>query len=74
MITGPGRLLIKTVNSVTATNEPGVYIVNAMITDDSGITEACDYVSRPDDIHGLNPSLRAWLSVNLGKNVPLRQP
>lgn len=51
------------VHGITATAEPGVYIVNCNITDADGETDT-DYCSRPDDPFGINPAIRQWISDN----------
>ena len=52
------------VHSADPSSEDGVFIVRVTITDSDGETYICDYCSRPDDPHGLNPAIRAWLEAN----------
>lgn len=49
---------------IKATTEQGVYVVNCNIMDMYGDTQDCEYVSRPDDSFGLNPTMRQWLADN----------
>ena len=56
-------MVINSVVSVQATERPEVYILTLDITD-RGETYQCQYVSNPDDPHGINPQLRQWLSSN----------
>lgn len=59
-------MLLHQVYSVKATKDALVYIVDADITDSVGDTSRVDYVSRPDDPYGLNPTFRKWLVDNQG--------
>lgn len=70
MISSYGNLSIQSINTVTATEETGVFIVSAMIADHTGHVELCNYVSRPDDPYGLNPGIRAWLETNPHEILP----
>lgn len=70
MITSYGTLTIQSIQAVRATAEPGVFIVSAIIADHTGQAELCNYVSRPDDQHGLNPGIRAWLASNSYEILP----
>lgn len=54
---------LNTVHGITATAESGVYMVNCNITDADGETDT-DYCSRPDDLFGINPAIRQWISDN----------
>lgn len=47
--------------SVTAANEPEVYVLVIDCIDAMGIRGLLNYVSRPDDPYGLNPAIRQWL-------------
>ncbi|MCA1494987.1 hypothetical protein [Sinorhizobium alkalisoli] len=55
---------LNSVSSIKATSERGVFIVHCNITDVHGSTYDTDYCSRPDDMFGLNPTLRRWLAEN----------
>ncbi|AWI60338.1 hypothetical protein [Sinorhizobium fredii] len=55
---------LNNVYSVSATEEEGVYILECNITDMQGDTYDAEYVTRPDDSFGLNPTIRQWLSDN----------
>jgi len=59
--------VLHSVISVTATNEPEVYIVRVELTDVDEVTTIDDYCSRPDDPFGLNPAIRQWLSDHAGE-------
>lgn len=54
------------VTSVTETAEENVYIVLCNITDMCGSTYDTNYATRPDDLFGLNPTIRQWLIDNEG--------
>ena len=54
------------VYSVKATKDALVYLIEADITDNVGESSRVDYVSRPDDPYGLNPTFRQWLTSNEG--------
>jgi len=56
------QMSLNAVSTVTATSEPGVFVVTCNITDIEGNTYDTDYCSRPDDAFGLNPTLRRWLA------------
>lgn len=57
---------LNSVESVTATADPGVYIVRCNITDVNGETYDTNHGVRPDDPYGLSPILRAWMVENEG--------
>lgn len=59
--------VLHSVNSVTATKEPDVYIVNVDLTDMDGVTSNEDYCSRPEDPYGLNPTIRQYLADHQGE-------
>ncbi|RVJ51463.1 hypothetical protein [Sinorhizobium meliloti] len=56
--------VLNSVSTVTATNDPGVFILRCNITDMEGSTYDTDYCSHPDDRFGLNPTIRRWLTDN----------
>ncbi len=56
---------------VELTPEPGVYLLGVDLTDATGSRYTCEYGSRPEDPHGLNPKIREWLVKNLG-NIEVR--
>lgn len=56
--------VLNSVSTVTATNDPGVFILRCNITDMEGSTYDTDYCSHPDDRFGLNPTIRKWLADN----------
>lgn len=56
-------MIINQVFQVRATGEQNVYLLT-LIINDHGQTYQCQYVSSPDDPHGINPSLREWLNTN----------
>lgn len=57
-------LALNEVYGVTATPEPGTYVVRCNVTDMDGDTDDCDYCSRPNDGFGINPMIREWLAAN----------
>ncbi|WLR91023.1 hypothetical protein [Shinella zoogloeoides] len=59
-------LALNSVASVKATPENGVYLLDCNITDRDGFTYDCEYCSRPEDMFGLNPTIREWLVENEG--------
>lgn len=59
-----GRMALNEVRAISATGEPEVYELSINLTDISGQTYDCDYLSRPDDTFGLNPTIRKWLADN----------
>ena len=59
--------VLNRVNSIRASGVTGVLVVNVDLTDIHGNTYTTDYGSHPDDPHGINPVLRAWLVANAGK-------
>lgn len=62
-------LSLNSVEKVTATHEPDVFVMLCNITDVNGETYDCSYCSRPDDTFGLNPTIRQWLNDNAGSYV-----
>ncbi|MDW9519137.1 hypothetical protein GOB43_17895 [Sinorhizobium meliloti] len=56
--------VLNSVSTVTATVDPGVFILRCNITDMEGSTYDTDYCSHPDDRFGLNPTIRKWLADN----------
>ena len=56
-------MVINQVFQVRATAEPDVYLMT-LIVNDKGQTYQCQYVSSPNDPHGINPHLRDWLATN----------
>lgn len=54
-------MALNAVYSVSATPEANVFVFRCNITDFEGETYDCDYCSRPNDPHGLNPAFRRWL-------------
>lgn len=52
--------------SVKATTEPDSYLFNVRMREPDGDEVVCDYMSRPSDLYGVNPELRAWLAANNG--------
>ena len=57
-------LSLNEVYSVQKTREDGVLLVKCNITDLQDAVYDCDYVSRPEDGFGLNPTIRKWLDDN----------
>jgi hypothetical protein len=57
-------MALNEVHAISATAEPEVYELSINLTDMSGQTYDCDYLSRPDDAFGLNPMIRKWLADN----------
>ncbi|RVH87800.1 hypothetical protein CN204_04170 [Sinorhizobium meliloti] len=62
-------MTLNAVRSVAATNEDGVYVVECNITDALGETYDAVSIVRPDDHHGLNPTLRKWMSDNPSASI-----
>ncbi|MGH0331017.1 hypothetical protein [Sinorhizobium meliloti] len=56
-------LTLNQVYKVTATEESDVFIVSCNITESDGDYDV-EYCSRPEDIGGLNPKIREWLTQN----------
>ncbi|WP_037386509.1 hypothetical protein [Sinorhizobium americanum] len=65
-----GRMELNLVHVVVATEEPDAYELSINLTDVSGQTYDCEYLSRPDDSFGLNPIIRKWLADN--PNFPIQ--
>ena len=63
------KLSLNRVDSIRATAEEGVYILNCNITDINGNTYDVHYGSRPEDSCGLNPAIRRWLKENTSVRV-----
>ncbi|WP_026621284.1 hypothetical protein M728_001851 [Ensifer sp. WSM1721] len=59
-----GRTVLNEVHAIVETAESEVYQLSINLTDMSGQTYDCDYLSRPDDAFGLNPTIRKWLADN----------
>lgn len=66
MTINSNRVSLNFVSTVTATPESGVFILQCNITDVEGNTYDADYCSRPEDVFGLNPTIRRWLIDNTG--------
>lgn len=64
------RMELNVIHAVIATAEPDVYQLSINITDLSGQTYDCEYLSRPDDSFGVNPIIRKWLADN--PNFPIQ--
>ncbi|MDW9473875.1 hypothetical protein U8C32_08645 [Sinorhizobium medicae] len=64
MTTIPRIPVLNSVSSITATNDPGVFVLHCNITDMEGDTYDTEYCSHPDDRFGLNPTIRKWLTDN----------
>lgn len=62
-------ITLNEVHRITATLEPGVFILDITMTDANGEQFESEYASRPDDIYGLGPIIRQWLVENEGKYV-----
>lgn len=58
--------MLHEVFAVFATEEEGCLVVRCELTDTLGERFVADYVSRPGDTGGLNPTIRRWLSENEG--------
>lgn len=59
--------ILHEVISVRATLEQGAFIVRVDITDFVGVRETLDYLTRPSDPYGLNPTIQQWLSDHAGE-------
>lgn len=58
--------------SVGETDEAGVYLAKADITDIAGERYTCDYVVRPDDNFGLAPVIRAAIDQWVADEKPVQ--
>lgn len=62
---------LKRVRGVYATSEPDVFILDVDVNY-LGSVMRCDFCSRPDDPHGLNPQVREWLATKPHTVKPAR--
>ncbi|MDX3929089.1 MAG: hypothetical protein QHC90_25225 [Shinella sp.] len=59
-------ITLNEVFSVRATRDPGVFVLDVDLVDMMGERYRTEYVSSPDDTHGLGPTVRQWLTDNEG--------
>lgn len=59
------------ITAVRETEEAGVYVVAADLTDMEGERYVADYASRPDDGFGLAPQIRAGLDLWIAQGRPV---
>lgn len=68
------KMALNQVYSIAETQDEGVYKLLINMTDAVKETYDCHYISRPDDIFGLNPTIRQWMADNPGFPVDPYQP
>ncbi len=65
---------LKNVHTVTATDKPGILIVNITTLNDEGTDERFDYTYSPSDPYGIAPDIRDWLAENEHTVLPALPP